>query len=202
MTTFSLLLFALACTDAELALAPGDAAGADNENADTDTQFDTGDTDEDRPLVPAWYSLAAELSVAGGDADLPGAEVWLVLADADLEREDCRLAVDPLVEGTPPVGGPALLAWWELPVDAACVPEGAPARLGFGVGELSPEVRARLGTVEREDDADTLYGAWLVADGAEAFPFGYAESAGGYDDAAVPDGSLRLEPLLLVELPE
>jgi hypothetical protein len=100
-----------------------------------------------------------------------------------------------------------MYAWWTFSVpdggncgDAEVV---APASLGMGIGPLDPEVRARLGTVDLDGEADQLWGGWLAAEEGEPSAFGYAQpSTGGISaDAPPPDGTYTLEPLLLHPLP-
>lgn len=184
----------LGATDAENDLTP--------EDADSGVLDDTA-----APEVPTWYVVRAALSIEGGLAVPTGAEVTVDIVDADLERVNCSfsLAIDAL-DAAPESPGEGV--WWELPVDApndACA--ALPASLILGVGALPSDVRARLGSVGLDDVADSLYGAWILPDGAESpSAFGYAGTAADLagDDAAAlppPDGAYTLSPLFLLALP-
>jgi hypothetical protein len=180
-------------------------AGADTVR-ETDTDGSEVDTADDSAGPPVWYSFAAELRVEAGAASTDGAEGHVVLATAELERVDCEsLPNDAVSVGTLPAVDVELYTWWEFDLAELgdCEVSGLPARLGVGIGDLHPEIRARLGTVDREADAEFLYGAWLSADdGDTVFPFGFADA--GLDtaaDVAPTDGDFDLEPLLLLALP-
>lgn len=185
--------------------------GAMEDNASAPIDDDTGDSsdaDTAPEPVPTWYVVRAELTILGGLAVADGAAVQIDVVDADLERIDCTFAL-PVTDLRVPAAPPAEAGvWWELPVEA---PEDACARLPgtltLGVSELHPDVRARLGTVNLDDVADSLYGAWILVEGAtEPSVYGYAGTAvdlAGDDVAALPppDGTYTLAPLYLLELP-
>ncbi len=166
----------------------------------------TDDTSIDEAFVAAWYTLEASVVVEDGAGSITDATVELVTVDEGLVRDPAPCALD-LAEFSvvpPPSGDAELMAWWSLSVQAddTCVPDGVPAILGFGLGKLDVEVRARLGTVNLEDQEGELYGAWLSADeGATLFPFGYATAPEDMTDLALPDGAYALKPLLLLALP-
>ncbi|MSQ03676.1 MAG: hypothetical protein EXR71_17620 [Myxococcales bacterium] len=186
----------------------GDGTGASETEGDSgDVGGGTEDSETDATFVAAWYTLEAKVVVEAGAGTTTDATVELVVVNAELVvgEEPCSLDVSDLAIATPPSGAQnaGLLAWWTLAVqsDDDCVPVGVPATLGFGLGRLDVEVRARLGTVNLDDEADQLYGAWLSADdGASVFPFGYAAPPAGMSDVALPNGAYALEPLLLLAL--
>lgn len=198
------LLFLTACSENGL-FADGAESGDDaNTTEVADSGSDSSDTSDLGPAV--WYTFAATLPLVEGAASLDGATGRLVLAGGELDRRDCApLASTAITVGTVPSVEETLFAWWQFELGdlGECATDGLPARLGVGIGELDPEVRARLGTIDREDDADRLYGAWLSNDdGASVFPFGFAD-AGSADAATAPppDGTYELTPLLLVAVP-
>ncbi|GDX78490.1 hypothetical protein LBMAG42_03010 [Deltaproteobacteria bacterium] len=201
-----LALGALGCTDSALST---DFAGNGSDTAAEADSNDSGQDEDSADELPtaAWYSLQGTVAIRDGAAAAEGLSLHFVLADAALNAWDCaEMEVSSLqvVDPPPPDLGVELHAWWTLtvPQDTSCRETGLPLELGFGIGELSPEVRARLGTVDLEDAAERLYGAWMVADGAEPFPFGYAEGAAVEStDGPPPDGVYALEPLLVVALP-
>ncbi len=169
-----------------------------------------GDTDAadsaDEAAPPVWYSFAATLSVADGQAVVDDAEGRLVLASADLTRSDCEaLPASAVSVAEVPAVEEDLYVWWEftLPVTGECAVAGLPQRLGVGIGALDPEVRARLGPAGLNEKVDLLYGAWLSDDGGETvFPFGYAEGGLETEANAPPtDDRFELVPLLLLALP-
>ena len=199
----SLLVGLSACADYDL------AAEADNTAAPIDD--DTGDSSDDDTApeaVPAWYVVRAELTILGGVAVADGAAVQVDVVDADLERVDCSFELPVTGLSAPEIAPAETGVWWELPVDA---PEDAcaelPSVLTLGVAELHVDVRARLGTVNLDEVADSLFGAWMLVEGAtEPSVYGYAGSASDLagDDIATlppPDGTYTLAPLYLLELP-
>ena len=213
-SSFFLTLPAIGCSDygADKAsmeaedLGTPAAAGTDETGTDLETV-------DDAP-VPAWFTLQGTVHVVDGKPQTAGAALNFVLADAELQSWACTaLDLSELVVAIPPVLDAELYAWWELNVaaDSGCKDAlGLPERFGFGLGELRPEILARLGSVEEQDSPDTLYGAWMVvdsnldgslADELEAFPFGYADGAGDSLAEAFPaDDSYTLEPMLVLEL--
>ncbi len=180
---------------------------ADTGGLPPDDTSDEDTEDSGVPEEPAWYVVRADLAVVGGVASAVGAVVSIEIIDEDFDRIDCvvDLAADRVAPGTP--DAEAGLVWWDVTVQASpepCAP--LPAVLSLGVGELHPDARARLGTVEHDDIADSLYGAWLRAGAGEPTVYGYAGTAADLtgDDPAVlppPDGTYRLAPLYVVALP-
>lgn len=206
MFVFLTLPLSLGCQDMNLS---ADFAGGGSDSgteADSNDSGEDADTADDLPAA-AWYSLQGSVTIRDGLPATEGISLHFVLADASLSAWNCTemdLSGLQIVDPAPQDLGVELHAWWTLtvPQDMSCRETGLPLALGFGVGELSPEVRARLGTVDLEDAADRLYGAWMVTDGAEPFPFGYAEGdAVESTEGPPPDGAYALEPLLVVELP-
>ncbi len=193
---------------ADMALVANDAGGYGSDTAQESHGVDSGDDADtaDELPVAAWYSLEGAVVIREGLPVTDELRLHFLLADAALHPWTCAdMELSSLQVAEPPTSEDVeLYAWWTLtvPTDASCRETGLPRELGFGIGELSPEVRARLGTVDLEDAADRLYGAWLVADGGEPFPFGYAEGAMvEAADGPPPDDTYALEPLLVVELP-
>lgn len=191
---------------------PEQALQAERESLDTgveDTVTDSQEVDDTAPATsPAWYVVRADLAVAGGAPVAEGAVVSIDVVDADLERTDCVVELDPagLRAVTVTVAEPGSL-WWELPVvpvAESCAT--LPSTLTLGLGSLDPDVRARLGAVQLDTVADSLFGAYLLLDGA-ATAYGYAgtESDLAGDNPALlppPDGRYRLAPLYLAPLPD
>lgn len=187
-----------------------EGAGGTFDTAASDSADDTGEMDDDTgpSIEPAWYVVRADLTVADGLPVPDGAELSIDVVDADLERTDCVVELDPsgLAAATVDGAEPGSL-WWELPVvptTASCAT--LPTTLTLGVGSLDPDVRARLGTVHLDAVADSLFGAYFLLDGAIT-AYGYAGTANdlfGDDLAALPppDGLYRLAPLYLAPLPE
>ncbi len=180
--------------------ATADTASDDENDADADADTDT---DADTDYIAEWYSLAAAASVDAGVA--AALEPRFVIGSTELERRDCEAMAPADLAATAPTSESIYTYWtFTVPAHNGCEGvTGTPARLGIGIGVLDPEVRARLGTVDLDGQADELWGAWLVADDNEPFPFGYAQGAGGVvADGPPPDGSYTLEPLLLLRLYE
>lgn len=188
-----------------------DSALNANKGAVEDPTFsgDTAVTDGDSAptTFPAWYAVSAELTVAKGVATVDAASVTMEVVDSDLEGVSClvELSTDELVAGAPNQYGVEL--WWDLPVSATDSCAVLPVSLSLGIGALDSDVRARLGTAELEDVADSLYGAYLRADGGDVWSFGYAGTAAdlagdGVAELPPPDGAYLLAPLYLAALPE
>lgn len=181
-----------------------------SEDAESDEGGDVGDSDDadtglEEPVPDGWfpdatYGLAAGVPVADG------ASLSVVYADSTSGDIACSAALDPagLVAGESP--DEAIWAWWEGPVttlDSAC--EGLPDTLGLGIGELHPDVRARVGADGLDDVADSLFGAYVRVNGEDLWAFGYAGTAAdlaGDDPAASPppDGTYTLTALYLLPL--
>lgn len=203
MIYLSLMLLGACSNDGSLFGPTSDASDSAGAEAQ-DTGSDSTDTADAGP--PAWFTFAGRLPMVSGAAEVEGAEGRLVLAGSELDRRDCApILASAITTDVNPAVEASLYAWWQFDLSdlGDCAAEGLPARLGVGIGELHPEVRARLGTVDREDDADALYGAWLSDDeGSTVFAFGYAD-AGSEEEASAPppDGLYELVPLLLLPLP-
>ncbi len=201
-----LLLAVAACAEFDVASTKdgsGSSDTASSDGGDADADADADDTNE--AFEAAAFSVAATLPVRGGEAVADGGSVWFVLASSSTERLDCAaLDATSLAAAEPPTS--SIYAYWTLtvPADTGCEGDPVlPATLGLGIGELDPEVRARLGTVDRDGEADMLWGAWVVADGGAPFGFGYAEAGGGVlAGDPPPDGDYALEPLLIMRLSE
>jgi hypothetical protein len=207
MHRLTIAAFALlaACDGSPLFASEGAFDDADNgaEGAADTAQSDSAG-EEFAP--PAWYTFAARLAMLEGEATVEGAEGRVVLASAELDRQDCEaLPAAAVSVAALPAVDDELFGWWTFDLDelTGCEVVGLPQTLGVGIGELNAEVRARLGTVDREGDADDLFGAWLSDDGGTTvFPFGYAD--GGEvtaRDGAPVNAEFVLEPLLLLALP-
>lgn len=176
--------------------------GGDTANEGTD------DSEADDDVEVSWFAPAARLMVADGAGSAEGAEIHLRQADARGEdvRCDVPLDVTDLEAAAPPSASVSL--WWELPevvpADDRCVGASLPQSLGLGIGVLDPEVRARLGTVDRDDEADALYGAWVRIDGGEVLAVGFAAPTDTSEPAseAPPDDVYDLEPLFLFPVAE
>lgn len=197
---------------------PGAFDGAVNDADDTagaaDSAPDTGDTGEDASdsgiaLVPTWYTVEGRLPVVGGVGVTKGAEIVLVVVDADASTVVCEVPLDltGLQVGTPPVEGVAL--WWELPVVgfADTCAEGLPGSLGLGIGDMGADVLAELGSAGLESDAEHLYGAYVQAGEEPVYIYGWAAPGDPYSDAELPpvsdpppDGLYELGPLYLLRL--
>lgn len=197
---------------------PGAFDGSSNDVDDTagasDTGWDSGDSGEDASdtaaqLVPTWYTVEGRLPVTGGVAVTEGAELQLVVVDADATSTVCVVPLDlaELRAGTPPAEGVTL--WWELPVvqfDDSCA-EGLPGSLGVGIGEMGADVLAELGSAGLESDAERLYGAYVKAGEEPVYIYGWAAPGDPYADAELPpvsdpppDGLYELGPLYLLRL--
>lgn len=207
------LVLAAGCADYNAALAPGGAKADDTSNADIGG--DTGDVEDTAPddaFVPAWVTFAAEVTVSGGVAAAEPTAANFLLADEAGEHATC----DPLSPADFALAEPPLLtdtdaasAWWSAASISAsgCRAWAFTGPVAFGIGPLDPNVRAYLGTVDLEDQADELFGAWFAfgADGAATatpFAFGYAQVADRVETGgALPDGTYTLSPLLVVAIP-
>ncbi|MDP2312468.1 MAG: hypothetical protein Q8P41_06145 [Pseudomonadota bacterium] len=180
----------------------GAASDTAGEADDTGLPEDTG-----LPTDPAYYVVRADLAVVDNVASAQDAVVSIEVIDADLRRVDC--VADVAAEFVTPgvADTDANLVWWEVSVRVSAAPCATlPSTLSLGVGELHPDARARLGTVNHDDIADSLYGAWLRADGGDPSVYGYAgtdDDLAGDDEALLPapDGLYRLAPLYVVPLP-
>lgn len=207
-----LTLPAIGCSDYATGQEEISAGAPEQGEADGSDLHDSA-SEVDAP-VPAWYTIEGTVHVVDREAQTAGAALNFVLADAELQSWACTaLDLSALVVAIPPVLDTEIYAWWELngASESGCGDVvGLPERFGFGLGELSPEIRARLGSVGQQDSADTLYGAWMVvdsnldgslADEIEAFPFGYADGAGDSLAGEFPaDDSYALQPMLVMEL--
>ncbi|MDP2307641.1 MAG: hypothetical protein Q8P18_16580 [Pseudomonadota bacterium] len=201
------LVLLVGCADYDLSAgdyAKDDTAGATD--ADDSAVDDSADTEE--ATDPAWYVVRADLTVAGGVATPDAASISVEIIDADLERISCVVAVSPDQVTAAEAEPDSETVWWAVPVRSANAPCATlPDTLLLGVGPLHPDARARLGSVGHDAIADSLFGAWLQADGGDITVFGYAGTASDLlgDDTAVlppPDGLYRLAPLYVVPLPE
>lgn len=201
---FALLFSLFSCADFSLAAKNEATDGAGNDTAregDADTATDAAED-------AVWYAPAAFLSVVAGQAVTDGASVRLRLARADRTDIHCDLdlSVSGLAVATSP--DPAIAFWWELPITGSgtsdCARITLPAKLGLGVGPLDPEVRARLGTVDREDEADGLSGAFARIDSGDVVAIGYAAPEDTSIEATNPpaDGDYDLEPVFLLPAPD
>jgi len=198
-------LLALACSDSRIGKGTADM---DEDNAD-DTGSDPTDTGDDGGVVPTWWTLSARVEVRDAAPALDGVEVRLQVLDGNSTDTLCETTLDTteVLAGVPP--DDTIGWWWELDVqpDDGCddVAAALPTHLGVGIGELVPDVRARLGSVALDPVADSLYGAYVQADADTVYTFGWAgtdaDIAG--DDIAQqppPDGQYRVEPLFLLAL--
>ncbi len=193
-----------ACSDLSL-----NAKGAAEDAGTNETGHGADmDTATDSAVDASWYAPAAALSVVDGAAVTADAAVRLRLADADRTDLECDLVlpVDDLVVTTSPAA--AIAFWWELAISIAgaseCARMSLPVQIGLGIGPLDPEVRARLGTVGREDEADGMYGAFARIDGGEVIAIGYAAPEDTSLEATDPpvDGDYELEPVFLLPAPD
>jgi hypothetical protein len=207
------LMLAAGCADYNASLAPGGAKAEDTSNADIGGDSgETEDTAPDEAFVPAWVTLSAEVAVSGGVAAPEPTAASFLLADEVGEHDTCDpLATDNFALTEPPLltDTEAASAWWS----AASIPASGcrawtfTGPVAFGIGPLDPNVRAYLGTVDLEDQADELFGAWFAFGAAGAptatpFAFGYAQVADRVETgSALPDGTYTLAPLLVVAVP-
>jgi hypothetical protein len=199
------LLLLAACGGYALDRTKGDADSAGTAPEDT-SDADTGELDDS--YLPDGWVLSADLPVVGGIPSLEGAAVTLEVVDSVQRGVACSMTLDTaglaVSELTP---DPTVWAWWTLdvvPLDEPCE-EALPTTLGLGVGELVGDIRARLGTVEHDEVADSLYGAYLASDDGVVYVFGYAGTDGdlaGEDAASNPpgDGVYHLAPLYVFPL--
>lgn len=210
----SSLVLLSACTDyAVKDGAPTSAFDTAQEDGASDSG-DVQDTAPDDTFEATWLTLGAVARVEGALAVADGAVANFTLADADLAARTCDPVVgEGFVPSTPPSLGEdaSLQVWWSMEAVTAsgCTKWDYSGAIGFGIGTLDPEVRARLGTVDLEAEADTLLGAWFSLGSATGsgpyiapFPFGYARlSDGTAGDGLLADGEYTLTPLLLVAVP-
>lgn len=189
------------CADNALVKAPtATAAGGDSGGTST-SQTDTAVS------APAWYALRGTLVVAGGLPVAEGSALEVEIVDADLTTVSCSAQVEaaaivPVADNSGP-----LAAWWVADLSALELCAAVPTSIGVGIGELVPDVRARLGSVGLDDVADALFGAWSAEGGGAPLSFGYAATEAdltGDDVAALPapDGVYGVESLYLSALPE
>ena len=204
MLIFVALSLTSGCADFSLEATRG-SGGSDtgvNGAADSANETDTGGEDS---FEASWYTLTAHVRIDGGQASVEDAEVHLAVSDGAGGRYDCdSLDLATLAAASAPASETPLYAWWtlSLPADPGCPAGTYPTTLGFGIGALDPEVRARLGTEVPTPDATKVWGAWFSANGGELFAFGYAAGTGDVAaDGPPPDGEYDLNPLLLVALP-
>lgn len=205
------LMAAIACADEASMVGGKFEAGGDtatpDDSLDTADQADSGAEDT---FVPTRMSFEATATIAGGVPTLEGLSAHFLLADATGARTTCAdidLTDAAVTDPPTPDSGAELHAWWTVSDAAASGCEEWPlsASLGFGLGELDPNVRAYLGTVNLEDRADELFGAWFTFGGVGStvtpFPFGYADVVDPVaTDAPLPDGHYTLSPLLVVAI--
>lgn len=197
-----------ACADYALEAGKRENA-ADDGGGDDDNDSGSADTAEDDTPPPDGWAPLATLAIVGGLPSADGAVVDVEFVSAEEDATSCTVTLD-VAALTPDVAADAteVWAWWEFDVvtaDVACAL--LPATLGLGVGELLPDVRARLGADGYDDVADSLFGAYVRVDGGEVWTYGYAgtEADLAGDDLAAappPDGTYTLAPLYLLPLVE
>ena len=197
-----LVLLLSACSDNAISgnADPKDTA-TDGTGGD-DTAEDTGSIED--PATPAWYAVNAVVTLTGGAPDPSTASVEVEVVDEDLVRIDCTVALDPSALTGAAVPSDDVYTWWTLPVTPLEDPcTTLPTTIELGLGTLDPEVRARLGSVDLDDVAEQLWGAWMRVDGGDLWATRYATAASGPDAASMPppDDTYTLVPLFLVPLP-
>lgn len=198
-----LVLLLSACSDSSLAVK--DDGSKDTANAGTDSWDTEGDTGQiDDPATPAWYTVNAVVALAAGAPDPSTAMIEIEVVDEDLVRIDCSVALDPAELSGDQVPNEDIYTWWALPVTPLEDPcTTLPTTLELGLGTLDAEVRARLGTVDLEDSAGQLWGAWMRVDGGDLWAIGYASAASDPEEATMPppDDVYTVVPLFLAPLP-
>jgi hypothetical protein len=184
-----------------------------------DSGFASADTVQEGPadsganedtVVPSWFALSGVVTLQGGLFG-EGTLLSLTIVGEDGQTELCTSSLDPssLIAGEPPESSVSF--WWEgtlVVAESTCEDSLAlPATLGLGIGEILPDIQARLGAEGLSDLGEQyLYGAFLRT-GLEVDAFGYmgsSENLSG-DTLAVfppPDGSYQLVPLYLASLPD
>lgn len=204
-----LLLLPLVACSADSALTKeGDTSGGAADTGGFDGDDSAGDTaDTAAELVPAWYTIAARLTVSGGAASTKGAEVTAVVVADDEVTPVCEVPLDvtELTVGKSPV--PEVAYWWELaitPAKEACAT--LPPSIELGLGEMGPDVLARLGAEGLDGVAGSLYGAYLREPAGDVYIYGWAgtEADLAGDSEALsppPDGVYTFAPLYLLRLP-
>lgn len=211
MRLLSPLLLLLGCSPGAF---DNDIKPVDDTSGSLDSSYDTGDTgssdsDSGDTLLPTWYTVEGRLPVAGGEPVTKGAELQLVVVDADATSVVCVVPLDltELRAGTPPAEG--ITYWWDLPVVsfADTCAEGLPGSLGVGIGQMGADVLAELGSAGLEADAERLYGAYVQAGEGPVYIYGWAAPGDPYSDAELPpvsdpppDGLYELGPLYLLRL--
>lgn len=203
-------LLATGCSEA--ALKAEDAGGTDGDMQD-DTGSGGGDdsdtgVDTTPGLEAGWYTVRASFDVREGAATVGDASIEVLVIATDRASIVCTLPLNlvtlAVVESPDPEVAPL---WWEVdvaPTESACAT--LPGRLGLGVGALAADVRAQLGRDGLEAVAESLYGAYITADGGSLAAYGWAATKEGLagDTAATlppPDGTYQLEPVYLLPLP-
>lgn len=161
--------------------------------------------DEDvSEAFPAWYAIEAVLVVAEGAPSAAGSSVTVEVVDDTRSEVLCSAevaATSIIASSDGPLG-----VWWELDLADLDLCASPPPLEGVGIGELVPDVRARLGAVGLDEVADSVFGAWLQEEGGPPLSFGYAATDTDLtgDDVAElppPDGSYSVRTLLLSALP-
>lgn len=198
-----LVLFLSACSDNSISGNAGDPkdTASDGTGVD-DTANDSGAIED--PATPAWYAVNAVVALSSGAPDPATATIEVEVVDEDLVRIDCTVPLDPAALTGAEAPSDEIYTWWTLtvaPLEEPCTT--LPTTIELGLGALDPEVRARLGSVDLDDAADRLWGAWMRVDGGDLWATGYAAAASDPDTAAVPppDDVYTLVPLFLVPLP-
>lgn len=201
---FLLIAVLAGCSENALSAKENGSPDTGGGDVDTATADDTGTTPP--AAEPAWFALSALLPVAAAQPVTKGVTVTLSV-ESDPPGE-------PLCEVTPTLFGveggvppdASIAVWWEMSLVAASPCATLPGRLELGIGALHPDVRARLGSLDLDVVADSLFGAYARVDGGEVYAFGYAATEAalsGTEPAELPppDGAYAVVPLYLLALP-
>lgn len=180
-----LLVLLLGCGGGkDAALGHADSAEIDE---DTGARTDT-DTGLDGAGEPSWWTLRADITLKKGLPVADSASLQVALLDG-LLATICEAEVSLKAAADTESPDPAIYAWWRvtpiLPTDCDEAGLVLPAELLVGVGELHPDIQARLITSGAADPA-TLNGAYASLDGGKTL---LVYGAAGPDAAWAGEGS-------------
>lgn len=187
---------------AEYALDAENAMEAGTTYDDT-ANFDSGMQEDN--LLPGYFAVRAELVVDElGETSVQSLRAEVVAEDG-LELM-CSFNLPVSWQNLSPPDGEPIFLWGRTDVDDSQACAELPSWLALGIGELGPDVRARLGAVGLDASAGALYGAYVQLPGGEVEIFGYAgttDGIAGVGEAVEPPGPglYSLQPLYLLPLP-
>lgn len=185
-------------------------AGADSGDSATGVGADSGAEDAGGLLPAVWWRLGASIEIV--DGQVSEEQTTLLLESLDEDRQ-IRCTAEAPVERMTLLGPPEpeIFVWWQVVPGAwsgDCVDLGevvSVAGFQLGIGELHPELRAVIGSVEEAEPGseESLNGAFArIETGADVYVFGLAGVEAAYRgegdpavDAVLSDGTWLVQPV-------